>query len=226
MSNIRIALDAGHGLPGSGANGKIDEAAQAWKLACFVGIELSLLGIDSMLSRTQNEKPELDERARRAKAGGCGAYISIHFNAGGGDGVEVYPQFYGDKGICAASDKLASSVLNAVVAAGQQSRGIKRLKNSDNTREYYGMLYYPRLQSIPAILLELAFVDTKDALDFDTDAELKKWAAIIAKAIATVYPPAVKKAYTVTISGTGTQAEAAGLLNKVKSAGFPATLQY
>jgi len=224
---MKIALDPGHSGDGTGANGSIDEARQNWKLANYLAPELKAYGIDTMLTRSQNEKPELDVRAQRAKAAGCIGYLSLHFNAGGGDGVEVYPQFYGDKYLVANSKKLATDVLAAVVSAGQQTRGIKYLPNSDNTREFYGMLYEPRIRGITSILLELGFVDSSDALDFDTDAELKNWAKVIAAGVATAYGVSVPKVnYTITVKGNGTKAEAEAALAKVKTTGLTGTLTY
>jgi N-acetylmuramoyl-L-alanine amidase len=76
--------------------------------------------------------------------------VSIHLNAGGGSGIEVYQ--YDNK-----TDAVAARVLNKVCAVtGLRSRGIKQ--NSD--------LYVLRNTKSQVILVECGFVDTK------TDAEI------------------------------------------------------
>ena len=222
---MKIAIDPGHGKAGTGANGRIDEAQQAWKLSGYIVKALQSLGIEAFLTRTQNEKPSLEERAERAKKSGCSALVSVHFNAGGGNGIEIYPQNFGDKTLCGGSKKIAESIISKMTAAGQQSRGIKTRDNSSGTREYYGILYYTRIRNIPAVLVETGFVDSVDALDFDSDSELQKWGRVMAEGIAAACC-AAKKAFVITISGNGTKAEAEEMLGKVKAAGFSAALRY
>lgn len=222
---MRIAIDPGHGKAGSGAKGRIDETERAWKLAGALASALRLLGMEPFLTRAQNEKPSLEERAKHAEKYGCCALVSIHFNAGGGDGVEVYPQFFGDKTICGISRRIAESIIAKMTAAGQQSRGVKCKAASAGTREFYGIIYYSRLRNIPAVMVETGFVDTADALDFDSDIELQKWGRVMAEGIAAACFE-LKKAFVITIAGSGTRAEAEELLDKVKSAGFPADLKY
>lgn len=222
---MRIYLDPGHSNKKKGAIGKIDEELQAWKLSTlYISKYLKAMGYEVGITRSRDEIVDLPVRAQRAK--GSAALVSIHFNAGGGDGAEVYPQFYGDKAICAKSKALATNLLNELVAGGQQPRGIKTKSNSFGTREYYGIIYEARKQGVPAVLLEVAFVDTKDALDFDTDTELDKWGKAIANGIAATFPLIAKKPYTIEIKGTATRSEAEGLLARVKAAGFPAILNW
>lgn len=222
---MKIFLDPGHSNKKKGAIGKIDEENQAWKLTTiYISKYLKAMGYEVGITRSRDEIVDLPVRAQRAK--GSDALVSLHFNAGGGDGAEVYPQFYGDKALCAKSKALATNLLQALVAKGQQSRGIKTKSNTFGTREYYGIVYEARKQGIPAVLLEVAFVDTNDALDFDTDAELDKWGKAIANGIATTFPLIIKKPYTIEIPGVGTLPEAESTAARVRAAGFPATLKY
>ena len=90
--------------------------------------------------------------------------IEIHANAGGGDGFEAYVQtnrFVGRSRSC------AKSIEERVEKLGQNSRGIKTKLGS------YGD-YYAWLREVehPAVLLEGFFVDTSDAADFDSTAEI------------------------------------------------------
>ncbi|MCO7125201.1 peptidoglycan-binding protein [Sporolactobacillus shoreicorticis] len=89
--------------------------------------------------------------------------VSIHLNAGGGTGIEVYQ--YDSK-----TDAVATRVLNHICAiTGLRSRGIKK-----NTS-----LYVLRNTKPQAILVECGFVDTK------TDAEIVSAKTdVIGKAIA------------------------------------------
>lgn len=94
--------------------------------------------------------------------------VSIHFNAGGGDGFESL--VYGSN-----RRDLGEMFEKYVVAIGQNSRGVKY-------RPDLGIL---RLTNMPCVLVECAFVDTwKDIKDWNDNAELKKMGEALAKATA------------------------------------------
>ena len=97
-------------------------------------------------------------------------FVSIHFNAGGGNGWEglLYS-------LSAKHKALGKVFEKHVKAVGQNSRGLK--KRSDlKVLKYTNML---------AILNECAFIDNwKDIKDWNEDKELKKMGIALAKAIA------------------------------------------
>lgn len=106
--------------------------------------------------------------AANANAWKADLLVSIHFNAGGGDGYEALVYSYARKALGLVFEKY-------VKAAGQNSRGVKY-------RPDLGVL---RLSNMPAILNEGAFVDNKkDIQDWDEDVELKKLGIAYAEAAA------------------------------------------
>lgn len=101
------------------------------------------------------------------------AIISIHHNAGGGIGSEVYYQTKNAK-----SKSLAQNMMSEYIAAGRKSRGIK---NGDSYRLLNGT-------AITAVMSEYAFVDNAaDRLAIDSDADLKAEAKAICSAIVKTY---------------------------------------
>ena len=106
--------------------------------------------------------------AKRANKWGADLFISVHFNAGGGDGYEAL--VYGEK-----NKDLGKMFEKYVKTVGQNSRGVK----------YRPDLNVLALTNMPAILNEIAFVDNKkDIKDFDEDKELKVMGEALAKAAA------------------------------------------
>jgi N-acetylmuramoyl-L-alanine amidase len=88
--------------------------------------------------------PALSARCQKANAAGCDLFISIHYNAGGGHGVETY--IYGRGG---NAEKLAKQVQPELVKVRNQlDRGVK-VANFAVLRE----------TKMPAILCECGFMD-------------------------------------------------------------------
>ena len=106
--------------------------------------------------------------ANDANKWGADLFVSIHFNAGGGNGWEGL--------VYSSSNQALGRVFEKyVVAIGQNSRGVKY-------RPDLGVL---RLTNMKAILNEGAFVDNKsDIADWDEDHELKKMGVAYAEAAA------------------------------------------
>lgn len=95
-------------------------------------------------------------------------FVSIHFNAGGGDGYEALVYSTARMPLGQVFDK-------HVKAAGQNSRGVKLRPD----------LAVLRLTNMPAVLNEGAFVDNqKDIQDWNEDNELKKLGIAYAEAAA------------------------------------------
>ena len=111
---------------------------------------------------------------REANAFGADLVVEIHCNSGGGDGAEVFYSRVGGK-----SKTLAQNILNEICKLGQQSRGVKT-KIGSSGRDYFGMI---RDTNAPAVLVECAFLDTKDVHLIDTPAERVKMGESIARGI-------------------------------------------
>ena len=99
---------------------------------------------------------------------GADLFVSIHFNAGGGDGYEAF--VYGQN-----REPLGRIFEKYVKQTGQNSRGVK----------YRPGLAVLKNTNMPAVLNEGAFVDNlKDIQDWNEDAELKALGVAYAKAAA------------------------------------------
>ena len=172
----KIFLGVGHGGSDPGAVAGVKEKDLNLAIALACRDELVRHGVDVKMSRTTDENDPLEEEIREANAflGTSGYAIDIHNNAGGGDGVEI---FHSAKS--AADDALARNVLDAIIAIGQNSRGIKT-KLMSNGNDWFGFI---RQIKAPSILVECAFVDTKDVQIVDTTEEQKTMGIAIAKGI-------------------------------------------
>jgi N-acetylmuramoyl-L-alanine amidase len=156
--------------------------------------------------------------AAEANNWGADLLVSIHNNAGGGDGYEAL--VYSEK-----RKALGHIFEKHVKAAGQNSRGVK----------YRPGLVVLKSSNMPAILNEGAFVDNlKDIQDWNEDHELKKLGAAYAEAAAEylklekkVSAPAKETDsdiyYVQTFAGSKAGAEAE--VNKLKAAGFDAIIK-
>ena len=122
--------------------------------------------VELMVTHGSNNSPY--EVAEEANAFGADLLVSIHNNAGGGDGYEA---------LVRGEDQVAlGKIFEAhVKAAGQNSRGVKLRPG----------LIVLRDTKMPAVLNEGAFVDNKkDIADWNDDTELKKLGIAYAKAAA------------------------------------------
>ena len=190
----RIFIGVGHGGPDPGAVGKVKEAAANLTIALELRRILETYGIEVGISRTKDENDPLAEEIKEANAFKPDIAVDVHNNAGGGDGWEAFVQ---TNGYAAKSRALAEAIEKQVKASGQNSRGIKTKKNSSGT-DWFGWL---RQVQAPAVLLEGFFVDSNDALDYDTAAEQKKLAAAYAQGIVNYL--GVKKPATSTPASPG-----------------------
>jgi N-acetylmuramoyl-L-alanine amidase len=163
---MKFGIDPGHKCPpDTGAEGFLIEQ----DLNKDIASELSWLLIDAGVEvinccpqtqvRTVTESLAL--RCSIANTAKCDYCISIHHNAGGGEGTEVYA-------ISDAGKQLAEPVLKSLCALGFKNRGVK-------SNGYYVL----KNTNMPAILVEVCFIDKKSDCDLWTKLGAKK----IAKAI-------------------------------------------
>ena len=121
----------------------------------------------------------------------------------------------------AKSKAIATAVEKQVKAIGQGSRGIKTKKNSSGA-DYFGFL---RQLPCPAVILEGFFVDSNDALAFDTVDEQQALGLAYAKGILEYFN--VKYSdnaplYRVQVGAFANKACADALKNELNSKGYPA----
>jgi hypothetical protein len=160
-------VDAGHGGKDPGAsNGIICERDINLTVALETERVLLLNGQEVQMTRRDNDSYfDLPTRCKMANDWGADYFVSIHHNAGGGDGLEtIFSIYHG------VSEDLANSVANAL--ANGTGQNIRRVycREGDNNRDYYGVIRGTRM---PAIINEFGFVDNPtDYEAFDTEAEL------------------------------------------------------
>lgn len=172
----KIYLDPGHGGVDNGAVKYVteDKVNLVMALACRDYLEAHD-GVETKMSRTTDTGTSITKMCKEANDWGADLAVSLHNNAGGGDGFEVYCSINGGTG-----RTLAKNIEAEVEAIGQNSRGVKTRKN-DSNQDYYGFI---RLTNMPAVICEGAFVDNKaDAAQIDTKAEQQAFGYAYARGI-------------------------------------------
>lgn len=151
---MKIVLNAGHTKSGagSGALGYIKESDETRKIVSHINRYLTGKGHDVILDNVEKANSQYEYLYTVAKNANkhrdADLFVSVHLNAGGGQGCECYT-WKGKKmeaayGICRELNKL-----------GFRDRGIK-----DGSH-----IYVISKTNIPAILVEVCFVDNKKDVD-------------------------------------------------------------
>ena len=170
----KIYLDAGHGGSDSGAVKYVREEDVNLTMALACRDYLQANGVTVKMSRTTDKNTRLNQMCKDANAWGADLAVSIHNNAGGGDGFEIYHSINGGKG-----KTLATNINAEVKKIGQNSRGLKTKKGANG--DYYGFI---RMTNMPAVICEGAFVDNKtDVKAIDTAKEQKEFGYAYARGI-------------------------------------------
>lgn len=146
-----IGINAGHTKSGAGygAVGIIKESEHTRKVAEALKAYLVASGIqvkDCTVDSATSQNAYLTKVVAMANGQELEWFISIHFNAGGGRGVEVYTyqgRQYED----------AVNVCENIAALGFRNRGVKAGTG----------LYVIRKTKAKSMLIEVCFVDTDDA---------------------------------------------------------------
>lgn len=144
---MRIVINAGHTKTGvgTGASKYLNESKETRKIAYEL---MKLLAdtnhevIPAVYDRSSNN---LKEAVTLANNKCADIFISLHLNAGGGTGCEAYT-WKGEK------LKQAVNVCNNLSSLGFKNRGVK-----DGSS-----LYVIKHTKMPAILIEVCFVDNKE----------------------------------------------------------------
>ena len=194
-----VALDPGHGGsdPGTSGNNLIEKDLN-WKIAQACSTELlAYTGVSVMLTRAENENPGLQDRVDRAVACGADVFVSLHNNAGGGTGSEVWVPNNAtyNNGTHVVGEELASKILAQLTKLGLVNRGVKTRDNTTNEKypdgslaDYYTVINASRRAGIPAIIVEHAFLDNaNDAAKLKSDAFLTSLGKADATGIAQEY---------------------------------------
>lgn len=151
---MKIGINCGHtlsGQPGCGAVGFINESDETRKVGYKLMEYLKAAGhavYDCTNDRAASTNANLSSIVSMANSVQLDLFISIHFNAGRGKGVECYT--YGGK-----EHAEAVNMCRNLARLGFNNRGIK-----DGSH-----LYVIKHTTAKAILIEVCFVDTKSDTD-------------------------------------------------------------
>lgn len=165
-------LDAGHGGSDSGAvyNGRLEKNDNL-RITLAVGERLARSGERVLYTRTDDSTVDLTYRSTMANSAGATYFVSFHRNSAStvGRGVEVY--YYTGLSAQSTAARMAAPVQDALVACGFHNRGVKQAN--------FSVL---RRTSMPAILVELAFINN-EAENAKLDPEFDRIADAIASAL-------------------------------------------
>lgn len=153
---IVIAIDAGHGGKDPGTHFKeLNEKNITLDTALKIRQSFEFTNVQVVLTRESDVFLDLGERVNIAKRNKAILFVSIHVNSGSGSnggGSETY--YYGNNGknpFISESQLLASSIQKEMLNAWDlDDRGIQ-----------HGNFQVIRDNSMPAVLAELGFIDSK-----------------------------------------------------------------
>jgi N-acetylmuramoyl-L-alanine amidase len=175
---MRILIDAGHGGSDPGANGG---GMKEKKVNLNVALKLRDLLVSHRhtvaMTRTDDKYLTLSQRVAIINEFNPDIAISIHHNAGGGDGAEVIYQM--NPRLTARSKKLA----DLIGAEFKKLNNVRRIYSRESIK-HKGQDYYTILSGkYPTVITEFAFMDTKDVQAIDTLREQHMQAVAISEAI-------------------------------------------
>lgn len=155
---MKYGIDIGHNCPpvDTGAVGIRKEDELNKQVGVRVMEKLKALKhevVNCTPSEASNLGNSLYRRINKANVEKVDIYVSIHFNAGGGRGTEVFA-------ISKEGKEIAKRVVDAIAALGYVNRGVKN----------GSFLYVLKNTKMPAILVEGGFVDCKEDMEkFDAE---------------------------------------------------------
>ncbi|MHC1720727.1 MAG: N-acetylmuramoyl-L-alanine amidase [Clostridiaceae bacterium] len=149
---MKIAVDIGHNVfSDNGAVSIGSENEMVMDVGRRLAEKLSAAGYSVLRVNPQHAvslTDSLRQRVDAANRGGAQLFVSIHMNAGGGSGTEVW--IGSEKG-----RRIAEKVTSSIAEMGFKNRGVK-VQGIDGKR-----LYVLRHTTMTAILVEGCFVDSK-----------------------------------------------------------------
>lgn len=175
----RVWLDAGHGGsdPGAVANNlKEKDINLIATLECKRILELH--GITVGMTRSTDKYYSLSERCKLANNWKADRFISIHTNAGGGDGAEAIHSIYYGNGT-----EMAKAIVESIDEYTSQNLRPKATYSKSNSKgnaDYFAVI---RNTNMSSCIVEMAFIDSKDVEVIDTIDEQKAMGKAIAYGI-------------------------------------------
>ena len=145
---MHIAIAGGHSAIARGASGYLDEyeCDRAFVAQLIGAFDAQGWYVTDCSNEESDVSAELREECRIANASGAELFIAVHFNSGGGTGTEVWHYPY------SSAETYAQDVSRELASAlGLPNRGAKSTTG----------LYVLNHTEMPAILIEVCFVDTE-----------------------------------------------------------------
>lgn len=194
MANKILVLDAGHGIntPGKQTLASLGKVYKEWTLnnAVCNKIQKILANYNVTIYRTDDQSGATDislaTRVSKTNSYNPDLFVSIHQNAGGGTGTEVY---YHTRGT--SEDKKVAGIIAPKLASkvGLRNRGVKTAEFTVLTTK------------ATAVLVEGGFMDTKNDYEIIiSDKGQQAYAEAVAEAVIE-YLGLTKKTTTPTASG-------------------------
>lgn len=207
---MKINIHAGHnpdGKTGCGAVGLIKESTEARKVKKLVIKYLKAQGhtvYDCTVDDGKSQSDVLTKIVKKCNAHDVDLDISIHFNAGGGQGTEILLYNKNSK-----AKSYAEKILKSICELGFKNRGLK----------YRTDLYVLNKTKAPAMLIECCFVDSKTDIslyDADKLAQAIVYGVIGKNADSTVYK--------VQVGAFSSKKKAENLANELIDKGYKAVV--
>jgi N-acetylmuramoyl-L-alanine amidase len=144
---MKIVINAGHTKTGKGIGAfkYLNESREARRIAYHLLYLLVGTNHEVIPAIYDVSNNNLKEAVELSNSKAADLFISIHLNAGGGDGVECY-SWHGEK------TRAAVNICNNIAALGYKNRGVK-----DGSG-----LYVIKHTKAEAVLVECCFVDSKN----------------------------------------------------------------
>lgn len=151
---MKIAIAGGHSKKAPGASGYLDEYKCDRSYVAKLKDALASAGhqVIDCSNEAGDQNSELAEKVRLANASGADLFVDVHLNAGGGTGTEAYT--YTETTSALAKEIAKRMSANVASAMGIRDRGAKQAS-------YYVL----RKTTMPAVLLEVCFVDSETDRD-------------------------------------------------------------
>ena len=150
-----VSGDAGHNCyPDTGASGyKVEDnlTKEVWNLvqAKLKNLGYAIKDCTPWGKRFGSVNESLSYRVSQANSSNSALHLCIHFNAGGGNGVECWISGTGGQ-----SEGFAKDICTEISKLGYFNRGVK-----------VGNLYIPKATKMACVLIECAFVDSKSDMN-------------------------------------------------------------
>lgn len=154
MSIRKIAIAGGHSRKAPGAVGYLDEykCDRAYVAKLKEALTAAGYQVVDCSNEAGDQNSELAEKVRLANASGADLFVDVHLNAGKGTGTEAYT--YTETASATAKEIAKRMSANVASAMGIRDRGHKQ-----------ATYYVLRRTTMPAVLLEVCFVDSETDRD-------------------------------------------------------------